>query len=107
MSAIRRWSKPTLRQRQIIWALTRRPGISIVQLADFLGQSKKRGAAIFVTVKRAIKRGFITAKLGKKANSYALFASPEWINYGVINAGTNPERKRREIHAQICEVLRL
>lgn len=76
--AIRRWSKPTPRQWEVIRLLNEKPGLSIAEVADTLKLRKTRGAAIYVTVHRAIRRGFITAKCGKKAKSYALYPVPDW-----------------------------
>jgi len=76
--AKRRWSKPTPRQWEVLRLLTQTPGLSIAEVADALKLRKSRGAAIYVTVHRAIRRGFITTKLGKKAKSYALFTAPDW-----------------------------
>jgi len=76
--AKRRWSKPTPRQWEVLRLLTQTPGLSIAEVADALKLRKSRGAAIYVTVQRAIRRGFITTKLGKKAKSYALFTAPDW-----------------------------
>lgn len=76
--AKRRWTKPTPRQWEVIQLLNQRPGLSIAEVADTLKLRKTRGAAIYTTIRRAIRRGFLTAKRGKKANSYALFLSIEW-----------------------------
>jgi DNA-binding MarR family transcriptional regulator len=76
--AKRRWSRPTPRQWEVLRLLNSNPGLSIAEVADALKLRKSRGAAIYVTVRRAIRRGFITTKLGKKAKSYALFAAPDW-----------------------------
>jgi hypothetical protein len=76
--AKRRWSKPTARQWEVIKLLSQTPGLSIAEVADALKLRKSRGAAIYVTISRAIRRGFLTARLGKKAKSYALFTVPDW-----------------------------
>lgn len=76
--AKRRWTRPTPRQWEVLKLLNQTPGLSIAEVANALKLRKSRGAAIYVTVQRAIRRGFITTKLGKKAKSYALFAAPDW-----------------------------
>lgn len=76
--ARRRWSKPTAKQWEVIRLLIQSPGLSMAEVAERLKVRRDRGAAIWVTLRRAIRRGFVIAKLGKKAKSYALFPSPEW-----------------------------
>lgn len=66
---------PTLKQRSVLQWLFDNPGASIADVCVAIdGFKKQEGSALYVTIRRMIRRGFLTTRFGK-GTRYQLFVS--------------------------------
>lgn len=73
-AAKKRWMNPTPKQLRILNYLKQYPGVSIADLCLPIDGIKKHGSALYTTIKRMIRRGFIRTEYGV-GKRYKLFTA--------------------------------